>query len=210
MMHIVLVAAGVVHFGLVIAQAGDLPQGAQNVKKCGPVCAYYACKYYGVDVKLDDLVTLCKTDSEGTTLSNLRAALIEEGLYAEGYHITPEALLRNHKYFMILPVKEWTDRIDHYDVVMGSKDDGVLLLNYPTRPWFFDITKLTKYWDGQVLLISNEPIENKNVISHLNGTIPKENSYPRAVALIIILISGCILMCNIYTLVRIRRPQHAA
>ena len=132
----------------------------RHVKECGPIAGYLACKYYGIEATLHELSELCKNNDTGTSLFNLRNALIVKGLYAEGIRITPEMLLNNDEYFLVLPVKEWGEGIDHFDVVMGSKGDKVLLLNYPSKPWFFPIQKLVKYWDGHALAVSNKPINS--------------------------------------------------
>lgn len=135
-----------------------------HARECGPICAYFACKYYGVPATLDELSKLCKNTNKGSTLANVRNALVTKGLYAEGLRITPEMLLANDKYFLILPVKEWGKDIDHFDVVMGSRENQVLLLNYPSAPWFFPMSKLVKYWDGHTLVVSNSPIDPRHFL----------------------------------------------
>lgn len=137
----------------------------KHAKECGPICAYFACRYYGLPATLEELSKLCKNTDKGSTLADVRNALVTKGLYAEGLRLTPDMLLANNRYFLILPVKEWGKGIDHFDVVMGSKGQQVLLLNYPSAPWFFPLRKLVKYWDGHALVVSNKPIDPRHFFS---------------------------------------------
>jgi len=132
---------------------------AKHTGHCGPICGYLACKYFGRAMSLDQMVSICGTTTEqGTSLLALRDALRAAGLYAEGRKMSPDELLANRRYFCILPVREWSNTIDHFLVVMGSKDSRVVLVNFPQQPVLFPISDLVKYWSGEVLLISDTPI----------------------------------------------------
>lgn len=162
---------------------------------------YFACKYYGIDSTLKELSDLCGKTDEGTSMFDLKNGIIKKGLYAEAFQITPDMLLGNSRYFLILPVKEYSNKIDHYDVVMGSKGKNVLLLNYPTRPWYFPISKLINYWDGQVLAVSDRPIP-KYALVDIDGIDSSSVSNNTALLLFISLLLIFITMYNIYLLLR--------
>lgn len=148
------------------AEEGHKPSKT-SVKKssdpyCGLYCLYTVMKTMGEKVVFDDLLKPAYLGSRlGSTLFELKKAAENHGMSAEMAGKLTTRELRQSPYPIILHVKFANDkkRYDHYELFLGTKDELAILYDPPLPIKLVPFRELASRWDGNGLVLSNEPID---------------------------------------------------
>ncbi len=148
------------------AEQGHSPSET-SVKKssdpyCGLYCLYTAMKTMGKKVVFDDLLKPAYLGSRlGSTLFELKKAAENNGVSAEMAGKLTIRELRQSPYPIILHTKFANDRkkYDHYELFLGTKDGMARLYDPPLPIKLVPFRELASRWDGNGLVLSNEPID---------------------------------------------------
>lgn len=127
-------------------------------KACGPIACYVALKYLGKDISLDSIQQKCKwSEGKSTSLGTLEKVLSEiDGINTKGVKINLDNLfdlLKSKKCVAILPIRKFTDEIDHVFTAVGVQNNSIMLIDYPELAMKKRKEELLDIWDGNAILV---------------------------------------------------------
>jgi len=129
---------------------------------CGIYCIYTVLKFAGREIDFRELAKSEYIGSRrGSSLAELKKAAEDCGLYAVSVSKLADRDLRQSEYPVILHVKSeiGSGQYDHYRLFLGTKDGKAQLLDPPDPVTSVPFSELAPYWDGNGLIVSNEPID---------------------------------------------------
>jgi YD repeat-containing protein len=123
---------------------------------CGPIALRVALKEMGHNVSLTKLIEKAGTNYSGTTMAALAFAAQEEGVESIALKINPKDLAKvQMPSIILLP--------DHYVTVTEVNEDQVILYDSLTGWNRISLDKLSKQWDGYILVFSSSGHERKSL-----------------------------------------------
>lgn len=122
-----------------------------NHKDCGPVCLKMICKYYGINISLERLTTLCETTRQGTSLLDIANAAENIGFKTIGLKINFKKLQED----VPLPcIVFWQQK--HFVVVYKVKKDKVYVADPAHNLLEYSIEEFLANWIGANATINSE------------------------------------------------------
>lgn len=138
----------------------------------GPYCGLYALaaagQMLGKTVDLETLIDPKYVGSpEGSSLTELKQAAADLGLYAMPVKNLTLRSLRHSPNLIILHVKKDVDssKFDHYELFVGAKDGAARLFDAPRPIRSEALPVLASRWNGNGLVISAQPIDKGAVFA---------------------------------------------
>lgn len=135
---------------------------------CGLYCIYTVLKLAGEEI---DFRRLAKPEyigsRKGSSLAELKKAAEDFGLYVVPVSRLASRDLHRSDYPIILHVKSriGSSQYDHYNLVLGTKDGQVRLLDPPYPVRLVPYSELAPRWAGNGLILSTEPIDLDGVLA---------------------------------------------
>jgi len=144
-----------------------LPKGistgcGSSRRHCGLYCLYATMKLSGQEV---DFLKLVKPEyvgsRKGSSLVELQKAAEDYGLYTVPIGRLTSLILRNCPQSVILHVKSSTmsQTYDHYELFLGTENGKAKIFNPPDPVKLVSFAELAPRWDGNGLIVSDQPIE---------------------------------------------------
>jgi rhodanese-related sulfurtransferase len=148
-------------------------QSTKKVKQstgpyCGLNCAYFILRLSGQQINFADILKPEYISSwEGSSLSELKKVIEDNGLVAEHINRLTTPILKELRIPIILHVKkEYSDKeYNHYVLFLGNKNDNAIIYDPPnpieTIPYF----ELAPRWNGTGLIVSADPINLGKILA---------------------------------------------
>jgi ATP-binding cassette subfamily B protein len=136
------------------------PNNAKNFKKiftrqhgeysCGLACLTMIIKYYGGNVRQEELRSISGTSQQGTSLLGLYQAAEKLNLTPEAYEADMESLKTIHTPTILHVVKD--QKIEHYVVCFGFKNNRFIIGDPGETIIYLSENELNTIWQSKALL----------------------------------------------------------
>lgn len=158
------VVLGMSDSSVTAGQEGSVSTSMQGLpgSYCGVYCIYSALKYYGIDVKPEELFKPQYIGSpQGSSLAELKEAAEDNGLFGEPAAKLTAEELRHSPYPVIIHVKSNPvgKQYDHYELFLKTRQGQAWLYDPPASAGLMPFGELAARWDGTGLVVSNRPID---------------------------------------------------
>lgn len=124
---------------------------------CGPCCLYIGGRYLGIDqYSVDEIAKMADWNfADGTSMLGLQNACRKMSLYAEAFELNTAQLVNLMNRFDAPAIIEDNK---HFYVLLKVDGDKFFYATTPFETGWFEVKKLTEFWDGKALLFSKSPI----------------------------------------------------
>ena len=129
---------------------------------CGINCVYSALRLSQKEIRFVDLLKQTYIgSSKGSSLTELRMAVQDNGMHATAINNFSINALKSLQCFLILHVKATPQgkEYDHYELFLGAKDGKAQLFDPPNPVQLVPFNELAPLWDGTGLIVSDKPID---------------------------------------------------
>lgn len=136
----------------------------QDSSDCGPACLLSLIKYYGGDIPLSQLRSLCGTSSEGTSMLGLSQAAEKIGFDTQGVQIQNIEDLNERCIPCILVIRN-EQYLNHFVLYFGIRNKHIIILDPSSGVKFMTKEKFDKSWIHICLLLTpNTNLNQKSII----------------------------------------------
>jgi len=135
---------------------------------CGLYCIYTAIKLADREIDFRELIKKEYLGSRnGSSLTELKKAAEDFELYAIPVGRLTSKVLTKCSHPVILHVKPTLDspRYDHYELFLGTDNKKARIFDPPSPVRAVSFAELAPRWDGNGLIISDEPIDLSSVLA---------------------------------------------
>ena len=156
---------------LIVLQEGN--------KDCGAASLLSIIRYYGGDISLERLITLTKTDKDGTNFYNISEAALSIGLNSEAYKVENDTKISEISTPFIAQINN--KNYLHFVVVYKINETKVLLMDPSIGKREIDIFDFISIFTGNIMLFEKQKIlpilkEEKELNKIIITTILKNKS----------------------------------
>ena len=144
------------------ASRGTFRKGRALRPHCGLYCVYCLLKMAQKEVAFEELLKPAYVGSpRGSSLSELKRAILDHGLFAGPAAKMTARVLRDTPYPLILHVKSAliAKEYDHYILFLGCSRGKARIFDPPAPPATVPFAELVPLWDGYGMVVSAVPIQ---------------------------------------------------
>lgn len=161
--------AAVMLVGLIGSNSLSLPRVSEaDFQACGPCCLYMVCVMRGVEPDFGSLMSKFQLGAEGeASIHDLEVVARSYGLVGAAAKVNPD-LLRMVPCPFIAHVKLPSSHLDHFVLVLGITERGVVYVDRPHVPTLERAADFSKRCSGYVLAFGESNTEAEQFVSFLS------------------------------------------